>query len=83
MGLRPHNLQEFVFGHQLSSMLCQVVQHGKRLVRQMDHLRPTPQLLVPHVETKGLEDQDALFLHGSPSHLACTVHAQVMPSTSQ
>jgi hypothetical protein len=83
MGLGPHDLQKFVFGHQLPRMLCQVAQDSKRLVRQVERLRPTPQPLVSHVETKGLEDQNTLFWHGSPSHLACTVHTRVMPSTSQ
>jgi hypothetical protein len=83
MGLGPYDLEKLIFGHQLPSVLCQVAQDSKRLVRQVEHLLRTPQPLVPHVQTKGLEDQDALVLHVAPSHLACTVYTQVMPRTSQ
>src|SRR5204863_5355645 len=58
MGLGPYDLQELVLGHQLPRMLCQVVQDGKRLARQMDRLLPTPQPLVPDVHPKGFEDED-------------------------
>src|SRR5215813_11959153 len=66
MGVGPPALQELIFRHQLPGLFRQGAQHRKRLVGQMDRLLPTPQPLVPEVQTKGCEAEDALVPHSAP-----------------
>jgi hypothetical protein len=62
--IRPHRVQQSVFGHELCGVLRKVAQHGKSLVRQVNHVLSAPQPLVGDVDPKRSEYQDFAVSHG-------------------